>query len=247
MLDASDHGVGVQGEGFGEEAQAFLPARAVGDAAHHLPDLVDDFGVEHGQCQPRIGVAVAQRDRAVESRPHLAREAERQRFRHADALAVPPQGIRMPEPGIRIVGLRIRLGPRTLRRLAEQLEPAAFAGLQVDRVNDRSLVRGGNARSAGRQPDPRGFLEPSAVEQRPGLERRGLPGYGLRIALVQPLPSAQHVAGREGVLAAIGEGGPGWHGVSCVRPEERRPHHAASAGAWLSSKAWRCRRWPSVR
>src|SRR5262249_31208864 len=120
---------------------------------------------------------------------HLACDPLRQRFRHADELAVTSKRICVQVEGVH--HLRIRLLQCLTARgdLLEQLDLAALVRFHIIGVDGSSLVGGIDAGTAGLQPDVAGGFELARVKQAPCFLSFLFLRKWLAVAAMQALPA----------------------------------------------------------
>ncbi len=164
-----------------------------------------------------VGVARVECDGGLERAAHLAAQAPGQRLGHADALAVAPDRIGLPVPGVGIAGCRLLLGFGPFGRAQQQVEPGLLPGFDVVGVDTGRLVGQRPAGVTELQTGQRGLFEFAVVKVHPGVQQRRVVGQGLRVALVQPVPMGRQARAVEPVCTGVGAAGPLGHGVSLRR------------------------------
>ena len=119
--------------------------------AEQPADVVDHLGVERAERDMSIGVPGRECDRAFERRPDLAAEPVRQSVDDADPLAVAPERVAVPVPGVGVprFGALLRLG--ACGGLEVERELCLGVPLEVMGVDTLRLVGRRHAGAAGLQ------------------------------------------------------------------------------------------------
>ncbi|WP_297114110.1 hypothetical protein [Thermomonas sp.] len=157
----------------------FAGLGAVGQAADHRADLVDDLGVVQGQRGVRLGVLRLALEGGVQRHPDLPGDPHLQRLGDRQARAVAAQRERVAVVAVGVVGQGLDRGFGQHRGVLVALE---LFGLVIDQVGGVDAERLDRDRGTDRAELLAGIecgLEVAAVERAPGV----LQGLGQRIGI----------------------------------------------------------------
>ena len=188
VLHAGDGGVGDDGQRRLEVTLGLILLGAVGDAADHGAQLVDDLRMPGTEGDMGLPVVRLQRQRLLQAALDLVTYADGECLGDRDHLAVATQRQGVEVPGVDVVWLTFL---QLLGVAGGQLERLALGILviqQVAGVDHQRLVRHVEAILAGGQPQADGPGEITGVIGAPGFLYLFIFGPGLGIPLVQPLP-----------------------------------------------------------
>ena len=166
VLDVGDRRVRRQLQRGLDVRLRFGGFRAVGQAADHRADLVDDLGVIERQRGMRLGMPGRQFQGRVQRLAHLAGNALLERLDDAQALAVTAEREGMAVMAVGFVRQRLECGLGQLGGLFEALELLVLVVDQIGRMDAQRLDRDRGAERAECPGRPR---------RRPGNRRDGRP------------------------------------------------------------------------
>ena len=169
--------------------------------------------MESGQRDMRVGMFRLQPDRLLQRLFHLGAQTLRQRLGDADALAVAPERISLPVPGIGVFRVRRLLRLGAPGNVHEKIEFGFFLAFEVVGINAGGLVGHRDAVTTGLDAGIGRLLKLAVMKQHPGLQHHSLLGQWFAVALVQADPASFQAGSIKGVVTCVGESGPFGHVV----------------------------------